>query len=78
MNTPTSTRWTPPRHPRCGKVWTLIQAAQLGHDLGLNAPPEEEVFDEFVLHVDGWLCEIKDAQFATGCTCWASRPKVRS
>ena len=41
-------------------------AAQLDHDLGLNAPPEEEVFDEFVLHVDGWLCEIKDAQIRDG------------
>ena len=67
MNTPTSTRWIPPRHPRCaGEIWTLIQAAQLDHDLGLNAPPEEEVFDEFVLHVDGWLCEIKDAQIRDG------------
>ena len=49
-----------------GEIWTLIQAAQLDHDLGLNAPPEEEVFDEFVLHVDGWLCEIKDAQIRDG------------
>ncbi len=49
-----------------GEIWTLIQAAQLDHDLGLNAPPAEEVFDEFVLHVDGWLCEIKDAQIRDG------------
>ena len=49
-----------------GEIWTLIQAAQLDHDLGLNAPPDEEVFDEFVLHVDGWLCEIKDAQIRDG------------
>ena len=49
-----------------GEIWTLIQAAQLDHDLGLNAPPEEEAFDEFVLHVDGWLCEIKDAQIRDG------------
>ena len=49
-----------------GEIWTLIQAAQLDHDLGLDAPPEDEVFDEFVLHVDGWLCEIKDAQIRDG------------
>ena len=49
-----------------GEIWTLIQAAQLDHDLGLTAPPEDEVFDEFVLHVDGWLCEIKDAQIRDG------------
>ena len=49
-----------------GEIWTLIQAAQLDHDLGLNAPPDDEAFDEFVLHVDGWLCEIKDAQIRDG------------
>jgi cobaltochelatase CobN len=49
-----------------GEIWTLIQAAQLDHDLGLSAPPEDHVFDEFVLHVDGWLCEIKDAQIRDG------------
>ena len=43
-----------------------IQAAQLDHDLGLDAAPDEEAFDEFVLHVDGWLCEIKDAQIRDG------------
>jgi cobaltochelatase CobN len=49
-----------------GEIWTLVQAAQLDHDLGLDAAPDEEVFDEFVLHVDGWLCEIKDAQIRDG------------
>ena len=49
-----------------GEIWTLIQAAQLDHDLGLSALPEAEAFDEFVLHVDGWLCEIKDAQIRDG------------
>lgn len=49
-----------------GEIWTLIQAAQLNHDLGVDAAPNEEAFDEFVLHVDGWLCEIKDAQIRDG------------
>jgi cobaltochelatase CobN len=49
-----------------GEIWTLIQAAQLDHDLGVDAAPDEEAFDEFVLHVDGWLCEIKDAQIRDG------------
>jgi cobaltochelatase CobN len=49
-----------------GEIWTLIQAAQLDHDLGLETAPDDEVFDEFVLHVDGWLCEIKDAQIRDG------------
>ena len=49
-----------------GEIWTLIQAAQLNHDLGVAVAPAEDAFDEFVLHVDGWLCEIKDAQIRDG------------
>jgi cobaltochelatase CobN len=49
-----------------GEIWTLIHAAQLNHDLGVDAAPDEEAFDEFVLHIDGWLCEIKDAQIRDG------------
>src|ERR687895_1607546 len=49
-----------------GEIWTLIQAAQLEHDLGLEGAPADEAFDEFVMHVDGWLCEIKDVQIRDG------------
>jgi cobaltochelatase CobN len=49
-----------------GEIWTLIQAAQLEHDLGLDGAPADEAFDEFVMHVDGWLCEIKDVQIRDG------------
>ncbi|NUO33582.1 MAG: cobaltochelatase subunit CobN, partial [Dermatophilaceae bacterium] len=42
------------------EIWTLIQAAQMHHDLGLTDRPDDEEFDEFVMHVDGWLCEVKD------------------
>ena len=49
-----------------GEIWTLIQAAQLDHDLGLSERPEDDGFDEFVMHVDGWLCEIKDVQIRDG------------
>jgi cobaltochelatase CobN len=49
-----------------GEIWTLIQAAKLDHDLGLTDRPDDAVFDEFVLHVDGWLCEIKDVQIRDG------------
>ncbi|WP_288797656.1 cobaltochelatase subunit CobN [uncultured Arsenicicoccus sp.] len=51
------------------QIWTLIQAARLDHDLGLTDRPElddADAFDEFVLHVDGWLCEIKDVQIRGG------------
>jgi cobaltochelatase CobN len=48
------------------QIWTLIQAARMDHDLGLANRPGDEEFDEFVLHVDGWLCEVKDAQIRDG------------
>ena len=49
-----------------GQIWQLIQAASLDHDLGVDEAPDDERFDEFVLHLDGWLCEIKDAQIRDG------------
>ncbi|MEU5610099.1 cobaltochelatase subunit CobN [Streptomyces sparsogenes] len=48
------------------QIWTLIQAARLDHDLGLEERPDDEGFDDFLLHVDGWLCEVKDAQIRDG------------
>jgi cobaltochelatase CobN len=48
------------------QIWTLIQAAALHHDLGLAEAPADPDFDEFVLHVDGYLCEVKDSQIRDG------------
>ncbi|GGL85272.1 cobaltochelatase subunit CobN [Nakamurella endophytica] len=49
------------------QIWTLIQAAKLDHDLGLTqGRPHDSEFDDFLLHVDGWLCEIKDVQIRDG------------
>jgi cobaltochelatase CobN len=48
------------------QIWTLLQAAKLDADLGLNERPADEHFDQIVLHVDGWLCEIKDSQIRDG------------
>ena len=49
-----------------GEIWQLMHAAQLHRDLGLEERPDDEEFDDFLLHVDGWLCEIKDAQIRDG------------
>jgi cobaltochelatase CobN len=46
------------------QIWTVIQAAQLHHDLHVSDEPDD--FDEFVLHIDGYLCEIKDSQIRDG------------
>ncbi|WP_433498625.1 cobaltochelatase subunit CobN [Sphaerimonospora sp. CA-214678] len=48
------------------QIWTLIQAARLDHDLGLTDRPQDSKFDDFILHVDGWLCEVKDVQIRDG------------
>ncbi|GAB0102779.1 cobaltochelatase subunit CobN [Nocardia sp. JMUB6875] len=48
------------------QIWTLMRAAKMDHDLGLTERPDEEVFDDMLLHVDGWLCEIKDVQIRDG------------
>jgi cobaltochelatase CobN len=48
------------------QIWTLIQAAQLHRDLHIDAQPGDGEFDDFVLHVDGYLCEIKDSLIRDG------------
>ncbi|ACU74980.1 cobaltochelatase, CobN subunit [Catenulispora acidiphila DSM 44928] len=54
------------------QIWTLIRAAQLHHDLAailhgdVEHPPADADFDDFVLHLDGYLCEIKDVQIRDG------------
>ncbi|MEU7165416.1 cobaltochelatase subunit CobN [Streptomyces morookaense] len=56
------------------QIWTLIQAARLDHDLGMEERPGDDGFDDFLLHVDGWLCEVKDAQIRDGLHVLGSAP----
>jgi cobaltochelatase CobN len=49
-----------------GQIWTHMRAAEMHRDLGLDDIPDDEEFDDFIFHVDGWLCEIKDAQIRDG------------
>ncbi len=46
------------------RIWELVRAAELHRDLGVDQLPD--AFDEFVLHLDGYLCEIKDARIRDG------------
>jgi cobaltochelatase CobN len=48
------------------QIWTLMRAAEMDRDLGLAERPEDDSFDDMLLHVDGWLCEIKDVQIRDG------------
>jgi cobaltochelatase CobN len=52
--------------PLRAQIWSLIQAAHLHQDLGVEAEPGSAEFDEFVLHIDGYLCEVKDAAIKDG------------
>lgn len=57
-----------------GEIWQLMHAAEMHRDLGLDERPGDEEFDDFLLHVDGWLCEIKDAQIRDGLHVLGSPP----
>jgi cobaltochelatase CobN len=48
------------------RIWELLRAAALDRDLGLTDAPAEHEFDDVLLHVDGYLCELKDAQIRGG------------
>jgi cobaltochelatase CobN len=46
------------------RIWEAVRSANLDRDLGEAARPSD--FDEFLLRMDGYLCEIKDAQIRSG------------
>jgi cobaltochelatase CobN len=48
------------------QIWSLTRAAHLHHDLEVSAEPGAAEFDDFVLHIDGYLCEVKDAAIRDG------------
>jgi cobaltochelatase CobN len=46
------------------KIWETLRDAELHRDLGVEEQPEE--FSDFLTHVDGYLCEIKDLPIRGG------------
>jgi cobaltochelatase CobN len=48
------------------RIWELCQRSALDRDLERDAAPGEGEFDDFLLHLDGYLCELKDAQIRGG------------
>ncbi|HZQ78465.1 MAG TPA: cobaltochelatase subunit CobN [Acidimicrobiia bacterium] len=49
------------------QIWELCERAALDHDLDRRgAAPADDEFDDFLLHLDGYLCELKDAQIRGG------------
>ena len=47
-----------------GQIWDMVRQADLDRDLGVDELPED--FGDFILHIDGYLCELKDAQIKDG------------
>jgi cobaltochelatase CobN len=48
------------------RVWDVLVDAEIHRDLGLGDQVAEAEFDAMVLHVDGYLCALKDAQIRGG------------
>ena len=46
------------------QIWELVTQAELHRDLGVDSQPDD--FARFLLEIDGYLCEIKDAQIKDG------------
>ena len=57
------------------QIWTLMTAAHMHRDLGLEERPDEDEFDDMLMHVDGWLCEIKDVQIRDGLHILSREPR---
>ncbi|MDD7587162.1 MAG: cobaltochelatase subunit CobN [Corynebacterium glucuronolyticum] len=60
------------------EIWTLLTAAKMDKDLGWEKRPDEEVFDDMLMHVDGWLCEIKDVAIRGGLHILGEAPTGRT
>ncbi len=48
------------------RIWTVLTAASIDRDLGLEVVPGEDDFDDVIVDVDGYLCSLKDAQIRGG------------
>jgi cobaltochelatase CobN len=48
------------------QVWEVLVDAEIHRDLGLAEGLADHEFDDMVLHVDGYLCALKDAQIRGG------------
>src|SRR5215207_566500 len=46
------------------QIWETLRDAELHRDLGVEEQPEE--FSDFLTHVDGYICEIKDLPIRGG------------
>ena len=55
-------------------IWQSVVAAELQHDLGVEALPQGDAFGEFLQHIDGYLCELGDLQIRDGLHVFGTPP----
>ncbi len=48
------------------QIWSLVTKNNLDRDLKVERCPEAEEFDAFLQEIDGYLCELGDAQIRDG------------
>ncbi|MDR3639095.1 MAG: cobaltochelatase subunit CobN, partial [Isosphaeraceae bacterium] len=49
-----------------GQIWSLVTKNNLDRDLKVERCPEADEFDGFLQEIDGYLCELGDAQIRDG------------
>jgi cobaltochelatase CobN len=55
------------------QIWELVNQAELHKDLEAGSPPTD--FGKFILQIDGYICELKDAQIKDGLHTLGEAPK---
>src|SRR5262249_16390961 len=57
------------------QIWSVVTKNNLDRDLKVDRCPEAEEFDAFLQEIDGYLCELGDAQIRHGLHIRGERPK---
>ncbi len=56
-------------------IWTIVTKNSLDRDLKVDRCPEAEEFDHFLQEIDGYLCELGDAQIRDGLHVFGEAPQ---
>jgi cobaltochelatase CobN len=57
------------------QIWTIVTKNNLDRDLKVERCPEAEEFDAFLQEIDGYLCELGDAQIRDGLHIFGQPPQ---
>ncbi len=58
-----------------GRIWSLVAKNNLDRDLKIDRRPEADEFDSFLQEIDGYLCELGDAQIRDGLHVFGTPPR---